>query len=231
MQEVPAHVSTETAALTEPLALGIHAVEMAALKGGEVPLVIGCGPIGLATIAALAYKRIGPIIASDYSAVRRALAQKLGADIVVDPSKTSPFKTWEEHAGLPPAERAKLGKSLVPSSNVRPAVIFECVGVPNVIQSVIEGAPQSARVVVVGVCMEADRQIPMYACFKELSLQYVLAWTTAEFTKALELIASGAVNVSPMVTGKVGIGEVAGAFAELANPNRHTKILVEPWRA
>jgi threonine dehydrogenase-like Zn-dependent dehydrogenase len=163
--------------------------------------------------------------------VRRALAQKLGADIVVDPSKTSPFKTWEEHAGLPPAERAKLGKSLVPNSNMRPAVIFECVGVPNVIQSVIEGAPQSARVVVVGVCMEADRQIPMYACFKELSLQYVLAWTPAEFTKALELIASGAVNVSPMVTGKVGIGEVAGAFAELANPNRHTKILVEPWRA
>jgi threonine dehydrogenase-like Zn-dependent dehydrogenase len=231
MQEVPAHVPTETAALTEPLAVGIHAVEMAALKGGEAPLVIGCGPIGLATIAALAYKRIGPIIASDYSAVRRALAQKLGADIVVDPSKTSPFKTWEEHAGLSPAERAKLGKSLVPSSDMRPAVIFECVGVPNVIQSVIEGAPQSARVVVVGVCMEADRQIPMYACFKELSLQYVLAWTAAEFTKALELIASGAVNVSPMVTGKVGIGEVAGAFAELANPNRHTKILVEPWRA
>jgi threonine dehydrogenase-like Zn-dependent dehydrogenase len=97
MQEVPAHVSTETAALTEPLAVGIHAVEMAALKGGEVPLVIGCGPIGLATIAALACKRIGPIIASDYSAVRRALAQQLGADIVVDPSQTSPFKTWEEH--------------------------------------------------------------------------------------------------------------------------------------
>jgi len=230
MQEVPAHVSTETAALTEPLAVGIHAVEMAALKGGEVPLVIGCGPIGLATIAALACKRIGPIIASDYSAVRRALAQQLGADIVVDPSQTSPFKTWEEHARLPAAERAKLGKSLVPSSGMRPAVIFECVGVPNVIQSVIEGAPQSARVVVVGVCMEADRQIPMYACFKELSLQYVLAWTTAEFTKALELIASGAVNVSPMVTGKVGIGEVAAAFADLANPNRHMKILIEPWR-
>ena len=50
-------MSTETAALTEPLAVGMHAVEMAASKGGEVPLVIGCGPIGLATIAALAYKR------------------------------------------------------------------------------------------------------------------------------------------------------------------------------
>jgi hypothetical protein len=111
---------------------------------------------------------------------------------------------------------------------MRPAVIFECVGVPNVIQSVIEGAPQSARVVVVGVCMEADRQIPMYACFKGLSLQYVLAWTTAEFTKALELIASGAVNVSPMVTGKVGIGEVA--TSPRWRPAWGDRSVRAPWR-
>ena len=73
--------------------------------------------------------------------------------------------------------------------------------------------------------------MPMYACFKELSLQYVLAWTPMEFAQSLELIASGKVDVSPMVTGKVGLDGVAGAFAELASPNRHTKILVEPWRA
>ena len=116
IQEVPAHVSTETAALTEPLAVGIHAVEMAVLKGGEVPLVIGCGPIGLATIAALAYKRIGPIIAS---IIRRCGARWRRSSVRTLWSirqKTSPFKTWEEHAGLPPAERAKLGKSLVPAA-------------------------------------------------------------------------------------------------------------------
>ncbi len=230
LHEVPAHVSTETAALTEPLAVGIHAVAMAALKGGEVPLVIGCGPIGLATIAALAHRGIGPIVASDYSAARRTLAQKLGAHVVVDPAAASPFKTWEQHAGRSEAERAALGRALLPGGELKPAVIFECVGVPGVIQSIIEGAPQSALVVVVGVCMEPDRQIPMYACFKELSLQYVLAWTPAEFAEALELIASGAVDVSAMITGKVGLSEVAGAFRELAKPSRHSKILVEPWR-
>jgi threonine dehydrogenase-like Zn-dependent dehydrogenase len=231
VQAVPDHVSNEAAALTEPLAVGIHAVEMAALKGGEVPLVIGCGPIGLSVIAALKWKGVAPIVVSDYSASRREMALKLGADVAIDPAKTSPYKAWEEHARLSPAEQARRGPSILPGGDLKPAVIFECVGVPGVIESIFEGAPQSARVIVVGVCMEPDRQMPMYACFKELSLQYVLAWTPAEFTQSLELIASGRVDVTPMVTGKVGLGEVAGAFAELASPNRHTKILVEPWRS
>ncbi len=227
---VPDHVSSELAALTEPLSIGIHAVAKAQLKGDEVPLVIGCGPIGLAVIAALKGAGLSPIIASDYSPARRALAQKLGADVVLDPAQQSPFKTWEEHAALSPEEARKLPISLNPAVPRKPAVIFECVGVPGIIQSVIEGAPQAAKVIVVGVCMEPDTQMPMYACYKELSLQYVLACTPEEFAQSLDLIASGKVDAGAMISGKVGLNEVAGAFQELANPNRHTKILVEPWR-
>src|SRR6476659_207081 len=57
------------------------------VKGGEVPLVIGCGPVGLAVIAALKLRGLYPIIAADYSPARRALAEKMGADIVVDPAR------------------------------------------------------------------------------------------------------------------------------------------------
>ena len=228
--EVPDHVSSEMAALTEPLSIGVHALAKADLKGGEVPLVIGCGPIGLAVIAALAWKGVHPIIASDYSSKRRDLALQLGADVVLDPAEVSPFKTWEEHAKLSPTEIARLPLSLNPATPMKPAVIFECVGVPGVIQGIIEGAPQAARIVVVGVCMEADRQIPMFACYKELSLQYVLGCTPEEFSQSLDLIAGGTVNAGAMISGKVGLSEVAGAFAELASPNRHIKILVEPWR-
>jgi len=84
--EVPNGLQPEHAALTEPLAVGIHAVEKAAVRGNEVPLVIGCGPVGLAVIAALKLKRLHPIVAADYSPARRALAVKLGADVVVDPA-------------------------------------------------------------------------------------------------------------------------------------------------
>lgn len=227
---VPDHVSNELASLTEPLSIGIHAVARARLEGDEVPLVIGCGPIGLAVIAALKGRGLGPIIASDYSPKRRELAARLGADVVVDPAATSPFKTWEEHAALTPEEIARLPYSIVPSVPLKPSVIFECVGVPGVIQSIFEAAPQNARVVIVGVCMESDLQKPMFAIFKELSVQYVVGCTPEEFAQSLELIASGRVDAGAMITGTVGLDEVGGAFAELASPNRHTKIVVHPWR-
>ena len=96
--EVPNGLAPEHAALTEPLAVGIHAVEKAGVRGDEVPLVIGCGPVGLAVIAALKIKGLHPIVAADYSPARRALAEKMGADIVVDPARSQPFATWAEHA-------------------------------------------------------------------------------------------------------------------------------------
>ena len=76
--EVPNGLAAEHAALTEPLAVGIHAVAKANVRGDEVPLVIGCGPVGLAVIAALKLKGLHPIVAADYSPARRALAAEAG---------------------------------------------------------------------------------------------------------------------------------------------------------
>ena len=85
---VPNGLSTEGAALTEPVAVGVHAVEKAKLGADDVPMVIGCGPVGLAVIAALKLRGAAPIIAADYSPARRRLAQTLGAEIVVDPAES-----------------------------------------------------------------------------------------------------------------------------------------------
>src|SRR6185369_14893794 len=60
--EVPDGLAAEHAALTEPLAVGVHAVAKADIRGGEVPLVIGCGPVGLAVIAALKIRGLHPIV-------------------------------------------------------------------------------------------------------------------------------------------------------------------------
>jgi threonine dehydrogenase-like Zn-dependent dehydrogenase len=228
--EVPNGLSAEHAALTEPLAVGVHAVEKANVRGDEVPLVIGCGPVGLAVIAALKLKGLHPIVAADYSPKRRELAQKLGADIVVDPAKTQPFSTWAEHAEMSPEQKAARPplQALLPA--LKPALIFECVGIPGVLQQLFEGAPRDARIVVVGVCMETDRNEPMLGIIKELNVQYVLGYTPDEFAASLRLIAEGEVDAASLVTASVGIDGVAQAFADLANPERHTKIIVEPWR-
>jgi threonine dehydrogenase-like Zn-dependent dehydrogenase len=209
MLEVPNGLPTEHAALTEPLAVGVHAVEKGALKGDEAPLVVGCGPVGLAVIAALRLRNIGPIVAADFSPNRRELAARMGADIVVDPAKEDPY------ARLAPDKRT---------------AVFECVGVPGLIQQTFEKAPKDARIVVVGVCMEKDRIEPMFGIVKELSLQFVLGYTPEEFARSLRLLAEGQVDAAALITAKVGVDGVKGAFEELANPERHTKILVEPWR-
>src|SRR5476651_1010463 len=96
--EVPNGLSAEHAALTEPIAVGWHAVQFARLNGDEIPLVIGCGPVGLAVIAGLKIKGVHPIIAADYSPARRALAECMGADVVIDPAKDSPFQSWTQAA-------------------------------------------------------------------------------------------------------------------------------------
>jgi len=102
--------------------------------------------------------------------------------------------------------------------------------VPGLIEQVMGGASVGARIVVVGVCMEGDRFEPFFGIAKELNLQFVLGYSREEYADSLRHIAEGLINVAPLITGKVGLDGVAGAFADLANPELHAKILVEPWR-
>ena len=209
---VPNGLATEHAALTEPMAVGVHAVAKARLEPGDAPLVIGCGPVGLAIVAALRLRGAEPIVAADFSPARRAFAAGMGAHVVVDPARERPIDAWQAAAGA------------------RPAVIFECVGVPGLLDGIMRDAPREARVVVAGVCMEDDRIRPMLGINKELSVQFVLGYTPMEFADTLRDIAEGRIAVAPLVTGRVGVEGVPGAFEDLSRPDAHAKILVEPWR-
>ena len=102
--EVPNGLDFRHAALTEPMAVGLHAVNKSRIAPGEGALVLGCGPVGLAVIGALKLKGIDTIVATDFSPTRRALATTMGATEVVDPSAEPAFEAWS---------RAGKGKSLV----------------------------------------------------------------------------------------------------------------------
>jgi threonine dehydrogenase-like Zn-dependent dehydrogenase len=227
---VPNGLATEHAALTEPMAVGVHAVAKAHLQPDDAPLVIGCGPVGLAVIAALRLAGVRPIVAADFSKRRRELAVALGADVVVDPAASSPWQSWREAAVYREASRAPTLPPWIPGPAVRPAVVFECVGVPGVLDQVMAAAPRGTRIVVVGVCMEPDTIHPLIGIGKELNLQFVLGYTPEEFAATLGHIAEGAIPTAPLITGSVGLDGVAGAFTELGSPERHAKILVHPGR-
>ena len=105
---VPDGVASDLASMTEPMAVALHAVNRGAVCSGDVPLVIGCGPIGLAVIAALKMRGVGPIVAADFSPARRALAAKLGADVVVNPG--NPHPTSRGSRSRPPIRLGRDGK-------------------------------------------------------------------------------------------------------------------------
>jgi threonine dehydrogenase-like Zn-dependent dehydrogenase len=201
---VPNGLDPRHAALTEPMAVGLHAVNKSHIDRGETALVLGCGPIGIAIIAALSNRGVDTIVAADYSAKRRQLAETMGAHQTVDPAQSSPFRA------------------------AKPAVVFEAVGVPGILDDVLLRAPSNIRVVVAGVCMEPDTVHPFFAIAKEINLQFVLAYNPTEFAESLRVIAEGEIDVAPVITGEVGLEQVGDAFDDLAHPDRHCKILVTP---
>lgn len=201
---IPNGLDPRHAALTEPMAVGLHAVNKSGITPGDTALVLGCGPIGIAIIAALRTYGVEHIVAADYSHARRDLATAMGAHRSLDPADGSPFDT------------------------VTPKVVFEAIGVPGIIDDVLRRAPAGARLVVAGVCMQPDTVHPFFGVAKEINVQFVLAYEPAEFTASLQAIAEGRIDVAPLITGEVGLDDVGTAFDELADPDRHCKILVTP---
>jgi threonine dehydrogenase-like Zn-dependent dehydrogenase len=230
------------------MAVGLHAVRRGDVGKRTVAIVIGCGPIGLAVILMLKATGVRTVVASDYSPGRRALATACGADVVIDPAAASPFGAVERRGQLNDMASAlelvvgtreklerlpigwwhlwRLGERL--GAAPKHPVIFECVGVPGVIDSIIDGAPLFSRVVVVGVCVGSDQITPAMAINKEIDLRFVLGYTPLEFRDTLYLLAEGDVDPRPLVTGTVGLGGVDAAFSALGDPEAHAKILIDP---
>jgi 2-desacetyl-2-hydroxyethyl bacteriochlorophyllide A dehydrogenase len=201
---IPNGLDPRHAALTEPMAVGLHAVNKSGVQPGETALVLGCGPIGIAVIANLRARGVETIVAADFSPKRREVATIMGAHQVLDPAQGSPFDT------------------------VTPAVVFEAVGVPGIIDDVMRRAGHGTRLVVVGVCMQPDTMHPFFAIAKEITVQFVLAYDPNEFADSLRAIAEGGIDVAPVITADVGLEDVGAAFDDLADPERHCKILVTP---
>lgn len=220
---VSGDVPLRYAAFTEPLAVGVHAVAAADLQPGDAVLVVGCGPVGLSVIACLKAAGVGPVVAADFSPSRRALAEQIGADVVVDPAVSSPYQSWAELAGAPVPM-----SPLMDSPRRANTVVFECVGVPGILATVMDSVPPHTRIVVVGVCMQPDTITPMVGTTKELSIRFVFAYRPDEFARALDWIAGGTVDVAPLVTATLPLDAATEAFEELRQPDKHCKILLLP---
>jgi threonine dehydrogenase-like Zn-dependent dehydrogenase len=208
--KVPNGLDARRAALTEPMAVGRHAVARGGVEPRDAAVVHGAGPVGLAVIAELHRLGVQTVVASDFSPRRRATALAMGATLAVDPATDEPVDAWRRGGG---------GGT---------PVIFDAIGVPGSLGLAIRHAPAMSRIVVVGSCMQQDTIRPVLPQLKQLTIAFSFAYDPFEFADTLRAIADGDIDVTPMITGVCGLDGVADAFTALGSPEDHVKILVEP---
>ena len=209
--KVPNGLDHRRAALTEPMAVGRHAVARSAITPAEAAVVLGAGPVGLAVVAELRRQGIETVVVSDFSPRRRAVALAMGASVAVDPAVDDPMDAWTAADGR------------------RVPVVFDAIGVPGTLEAVIKAAPgDGPRLHRRLVHADPTPIRPLVAQAKQLTIVFSFAYDPFEFGDTLRAIAEGEIDVTPMITGTCGVDGVPAAFDALGNPEEHVKILVEP---
>jgi 2-desacetyl-2-hydroxyethyl bacteriochlorophyllide A dehydrogenase len=206
-------VPDEVAALTEPLAVAGHAVDRGEFDDDSAALIVGAGPVGLAVLAWMVARGIGPVVVSEPNPTRRTLASRLGAAVAVDPTVDDPVAVWHD---LAPGRRA---------------VIYECTGKHGMLDRLVTMAPRSARIVVPGMSVTTEQLDPMTAFGKELTIAWSAGYHAREFRDTIAALGDGRLDVDGLVTTRVGANHVADAVAALEAGGDHGKIVVVPGDA
>ncbi|MEO0031519.1 MAG: hypothetical protein RIS94_1277 [Pseudomonadota bacterium] len=223
---VPDEVPTDMAALTEPLAVAVHAVAESGADKDSAFCVFGCGPVGLFVIARLKALGLGPVMAIEPDPARAAMAERMGADAVLGPADPA-LAAWWAGQGLPQGLSDAMAVDPATRTRAR-AILFDCVGKPGMLMALAQAAPVGATVVVVGTCMELDGLEPAFLIQKSISLRFVFAYSDAEFREAFAMICADPQRLAPLVTTRVDLAGINDAFAALTGGGGAIKALVRP---
>jgi len=206
---LPRSASLADGAIIEPLAVALHGVTLAELKQGDRVLVLGAGPIGLAV--AFWARRHGAtrVVVQDIVPHQQARALAMGAtDFIVD---------REDPVGA--AGRALGGKA---------DIVFECVGVPGLIEQAARQVRVKGTVLILGLCTRPDSFVPFEVLSKELRLQTSAFFKRQEYEAALDALDAGAAQPRLLVTDTVSLEQVPESFEALKHRTHHCKVLIAP---
>ncbi|MEN8160428.1 MAG: zinc-binding dehydrogenase [Myxococcota bacterium] len=213
---IPDGLPFETAALAEPLGVGLQAVAQSEAQAGEKAVVFGAGPIGLAAIAGLRDRGVEDVIAVDLSASRLALAAKLGARATLNPAQQD---CWAEIRRLH-GESPVLGAPMAATD-----CYIEASGAPSVIGEVLQHARGEARLAVVALHRAPVAVSFLLVMMKQLTLRGAMEYP-ADFGETLALLSRR--DLAPMVTHRFPLERHAEAFAVARDPSRAGKVLLTP---
>lgn len=209
LHEVPAGVDPRTAALAEPLAVAVHAVALSGMEQGDTVAVYGAGPIGILTALVARHEGAGHVVITEPSPWRREVAEGMGFTVVPEGSTMA-----EALAPLTDGE----GADTTFDSAAHPSVAAELTAVTRVL----------GRIVVVGVYKQPTPVDLRDICFKEQSVVGVRVYTSADVTRAIELIASDALGLDGFPTKAFALEDVTAAFDAATSGQDCLKVLLTP---
>ncbi|MDH5754293.1 MAG: zinc-binding dehydrogenase [Candidatus Bathyarchaeota archaeon] len=213
MQEIPQHVSFEEAAITEPLACVLHGVEKAKVKLGDTVAIIGAGPIGLLHLLTVKKIGAGKIIIIDLVDERLNFAEKLGADETINAGRENVVEMVRQLTDGYGAD-----------------VVIEAIGLPATWEQALKLVRKGGTVLEFGGCppgteIKVNTELLHYG---EVTVLGTFHATPLHFRKALNLIASGTINVKPLMTRKMRLEEIKEAFEILSTSKSEIKITINP---
>ena len=208
IHKIPTDIPLEHAALIEPVAVACHDVRRSRLVAGEDALVIGGGPIGI--LIAMVANRLGATVTlSEVNPHRLQLAQSLG------------FTT------LNPQEVNVAEQIYAQTANKGADVIFEVSGTQAGVDTMTEAAATRCRIVMVAI-HGSKPTVDLFKFFwREIELLGARVYEPEDFEQAIEMIASGAIDCTAMITDVRPLEQITGAFEALSGNAQAMKSLIK----
>jgi len=206
LRRIPDGMDYETAAMVEPVAVAVRAVQRGGMVPGGRVLVLGAGNIGLLVVQAARALGAGKVVTTDLVPQRLALAVKLGADEALDVRQGFPKNRFEKQFDI----------------------VVDGIGTEASVQDAVAACVRGGRIVVYGV-PTGDIGFPLKAAFtKDISLMTSRLYD-ANFELAIRLLQEGKVVARETITHRVGLKEAPGLILRvLAGQEAAIKIMISP---
>ena len=219
--KIPESITSEKGALIEPLSVGLAAINKTDLKKTDNVLVTGCGTIGLVTIAGLKAKGIKNIVASDISEKRLELAKTLGASHTFNPKSDGDLKDLITDNFGTVGSLNYAGE--LPNLNAA----FECSGVSPLLKQSMELLAPDGNLTVLAIYSKEMTVDPNNMVYKRLNVKGSLFYTSEDFLEAIDLMDTGKVDLSPIVSHHFPLNELPEAFKVQADSSKSVKVIVD----
>lgn len=215
---IPDAMSFERAVLTEPLAVGRHALHVGTARPGDKVVVFGVGSIGLGMVASLHYLGVQDIVAVDVVQERLQRALDLGASAAINPARTGLRQALEPLFG-------SVRHPMTGQKNVACDLFLDAAGHAPLIAEAVAMAKSGARIVIVAAHKQPLQLDINQLMVKELVVRGSICYPT-EFPEVLAMLGDDKVNLAPLVSHVFPVEEFDAAFEMAANARGSAKVIV-----